>query len=102
MHWQDMMSSVKLSPGCCVMLFEHEDFHGSSEKVCESVGWIGDKVGHWWNDKLSSFKLFSAEEGKMNTAHHVSRCPNNTVRRGVSLKHQQGREAVRNVNLHFY
>lgn len=49
----DDMSSLKVSPGCCAIIYEHYHFQGKHRKICEDTA----NIGSWWNDKVSSVKI---------------------------------------------
>ena len=46
-------SSLKVTPGCCVILFTGEDFKGRSKEFCTSSSFVGNDL----NDKTSSIKI---------------------------------------------
>ena len=51
------ITSMQITEGYKVTLFQGRNFNGSSKTWTESVGWIGDT----WNDKACSIKIESAE-----------------------------------------
>lgn len=50
--WGDQASSVKVSPGCVLTLYEHEEFLGSSATFLGDTPALGA-----WNDQASSLRL---------------------------------------------
>ena len=59
----DEMSSMKISPGCCVILFKNANYGGKMRKVCKSV--IHTELDEF-QDNVSSMKLeFVGVQGKM-------------------------------------
>ena len=57
----DDLSSLKVSSGCCAILYEDAKYKGASKKVCKDMQI--DEFGHDWNDKVSSIKI--EKQGKM-------------------------------------
>ena len=51
-------SSFKLQTGCCIELFDEKNFGGKRKTLCESTQFCTNTGCDWWNDKISSFKLF--------------------------------------------
>ena len=47
------VSSLKISEGCCVTVYEQSNFKGRSRNFCKNTKWVGSD----WNDKVSSFRL---------------------------------------------
>ena len=56
----DDMSSLKVSSGCCVVLFQDTEYGGKSKKVCNDLS----SFGREWNDRVSSVKLERENGGK--------------------------------------
>ena len=57
------MSSLKVSDGCCVIIYEDVNYGGNSKKICKSMDWDAD-----WNDKVSSLKIESPTQGRLGTS----------------------------------
>ena len=53
------MSSLKVSEGCCVIIYEDVNYGGNSKKICKNMHWDQD-----WNDKVSSLKIESPTQGR--------------------------------------
>ncbi len=49
----DMLSSLKVSPGCTATLYEHAGYQGESLTISSDTDWIGGS----WNDRISSIKI---------------------------------------------
>lgn len=49
----DMLSSLKVSPGCTATLYEHPAYQGGSRAITSDTEWIGDG----WNDIISSIQV---------------------------------------------
>lgn len=49
----DKLSSVKVTPGIKVTLYEHKDFQGASKVLLADTSYVGDD----FNDKTSSIKI---------------------------------------------
>src|SRR3972149_8632478 len=52
----DKISSIQLSPGHCIKVYEHKDFGGKAGEFCQSVSNLKD---HGWNDQISSIEVYS-------------------------------------------
>ena len=53
----DEMSSLKIygNVRCCVILYKHIDYGGSSRKVCNDM--TSSQLGADWDNQVSSFNL---------------------------------------------
>lgn len=49
--WNDEVSSMKVSPGCVLNAYEHNDFGGSHKAFQGNIPWVGSG----WNDRISSY-----------------------------------------------
>jgi len=62
--FDDIVSSLKVSPGYVVALYENEDYQGDQIFLKGSVSYVGE----YFNDRASSLKIFSEKDlkpGKM-------------------------------------
>jgi hypothetical protein len=50
--WNDQMSSARVSAGCTLVVYEHANFKGASEKYRKDKKWVGDA----WNDQVSGYR----------------------------------------------
>ena len=57
----DDLSSLKVTPGCCVILYKDGDYKGDSKKVCKDLDI--DDLGDEWNDQVSSIVIQKRTEG---------------------------------------
>ena len=55
------MSSLKVSSGCCVILFKDFNYGGKSRRVCHDLSF--KELGNAWNDRASSIKLEQEKRG---------------------------------------
>ena len=49
------LSSLKVTSGCCAILYKDANYRGASKKVCWNMQ-VGD-LGSEWNDQVSSIKI---------------------------------------------
>lgn len=52
--WNDRISSVQVTPGCHITLFEHINFAGSTHTLWGN----SDNIGYVFNDQASSFDCY--------------------------------------------
>ena len=55
---ENAASSLKVSKGCCAMMYEGKDFTGENKKVCHDVE---ELALFEWNGKVSSVKLHQSK-----------------------------------------
>lgn len=54
--WNDKASSVAVSPGCTLEVFQHDNYQGNRQVYTQDVA----NVGQAWNDQISSIKCTCA------------------------------------------
>ena len=65
----DDMSSLEVSSGCCVILFEDINYGGRSRKVCHDLSF--EDLGNEWNERVSSIKLERTKNGGKRRVIHL-------------------------------
>jgi hypothetical protein len=70
--FNDITSSLKVSPGYCVILYEHMNHGGRSRQFCQDTPFVGDG----FNDIASSFRVVLASS--INTKLDWTRYPSAT------------------------
>ena len=64
----DDLTSLRVPPGLAVILYEHDNFTGTSWVLTEDVPDLRrTEHGKWWNDKVTSIKVGSIANGKFDT-----------------------------------
>lgn len=56
--WNDRVSSVRVSPGCSLVVYQHTRMGGASEEFFRSARAIGG-----WNDQISSAECICDDQG---------------------------------------
>ena len=59
----DDLSSLKVTAGCCVILYKDGDYKGDSKKVCKDLDY--NELGDEWNDQVSSIVIEKQTEGTL-------------------------------------
>ena len=49
--WNDIVSSLTVTPGCKITVYEHNNAQGASKTFTQTSRWVGGS----WNDKISSY-----------------------------------------------
>ena len=57
------MTSLKVSLGCCVIIYEGYNFYGKNKYICENTKYVGDE----WNDKVSSIRIIDVTNGRFSS-----------------------------------
>ena len=50
---RNVMSSLKVSNGCCVVVYDQPNFRGGAKKYCRNTPLVGKD----WNNKVSSLRV---------------------------------------------